>query len=212
MEIWMSGLKNRTGRDSFGFGLYIHPENVLSHLREGNARYIRFKFGAENFFQITYDYIESNYLPHPYESNCVNYSSTRFESLGDCVERCYEANYKMKHDAHFGVISTINYTEVNVGNAAEIKYDHEIDSNCCAKCRIGCETINYVSIINSQFIIHEMINVFALSIASMRQYVYVTSTAGFGACSFVIYLASIISLWLGFSVYGSPIDVINYFN
>lgn len=210
MTISFQNLFNGTGKGKVGMAMYIHPADKLSHVRDGNARYLQYKRMEENYVQITYEYIESHLLPQPFQSDCLDYNKTRYESRGDCLERCYEANYYTKRNEPAGVISTRNYSEVTLRRIAVLKYDDIIDNKCYLSCRIGCTTIDYVSIINSQFYVSGFANEFSIPVMSTRPYFTVTSIQAFDFSNFIIFIASITGLWLGWSFYGTVVQVVNY--
>ena len=210
MEIWFHHFLNHTNRDFLDLALYIHEENKLSHLRGGNALFIRYKSNEENYFRVTYDYVESHILKKPFFTDCIDYKVTMFQSRGDCLERCYEINHVKKYRENYGLISTANYSEIKL-SIPNVKYDHEIDKNCYNGCKSGCETIDYVSAIVKSSRFEELPNIFAIPIAATQPYIYVNVISAFNFNNYVIYMASIASLWLGWSLYGTTTDIINFF-
>ena len=208
MEIWFDYLLSKLNLRFIHIKFFIHPENQLSHLREGNGILFRYALKNQNYFRVTYDYIESTYLRAPFFPKCADYYAHK--SRGNCVERCYEHDYEKKYNLNPGVLSTRNYSEVKLRKTRFISYDHDLDIVCSKRCRISCQTIDYVSSIVNVFSSDEIPNTIAIPVASTRPYVGVYSVSKFSLSDFIIYIASITSLWLGASLYGTIKDWVEF--
>lgn len=209
MEIWFNYLLNHTNRNFFDISLYIHQETQLSHLRGGNALFMRFKSNEDNYIKLTYDCIDSHILKKPFFTDCIDYKVTNFQSKGDGLERRYENNYVKKYGENYGLISTANYSEIKL-SVSNVKYDHEIDKNCYNGCKSGCESIDYVSAIVKSSRYEELPDDFAIPIAATQPYIHVYLISAFNLNDYVIYIASIASLWLGWNLYGATTDIIHF--
>lgn len=192
---------------SLNLGLVIHDSRTLAHIRENNMIWI--SVDQYNYHMGTFDHVESVFLPAPFKTKCIHYRSTEYESMGDCIEYCFEKEYKIRYGKNFGLISTSNFSKAVLPSYGNLTYDKSIDESCYRKCPGQCELLSYFSIRTGDFILPNMEHIFNYGITLSRPFIKVTLMASFDLNSFVIFIASAAGMWLGCSLYVSMCEFVN---
>lgn len=192
---------------SLNLGIIIHDSRTLAHIRENNMIWI--SVDQYNYRMGTFDHVESISLPAPFKTKCIHYRSTEYESMGDCIEHCFEKEYKIRYGKNFGLISTSNFSKAVLPSYGNLTYDKSIDESCYRKCPEQCELLSYFSIRIGDFILGNMKYIFNYGITLSRPFIKVTLMASFDLNSFVIFIASAAGMWLGCSLYVSICEFVN---
>lgn len=192
---------------SLNLGVAIHDSRTLEHIRENNMIWI--PVDQYNYHMGTFDHVESKFLPAPFTTKCIHYRSTKYESMGDCIEYCFEKEYKTRYGKNFGLITTSNFSEAVLPSYINLTYDKSIDKSCYRKCPGQCELLSYFSIRTSDFIFSDITHIFNYAITLSRPFIKVTLMASFDLNSFVIFMASAAGMWLGCSLYVSMCEFVN---
>lgn len=145
-------------------------------------------------------------LPHPFESNCKNYAmqSKLFESQGDCIEHCRESYV----DYHYLRTKTTYRSDIPNGDMGNKTLMNLVDKNCTAKCHKDCTVIDYV--FNLREMYQPMLStfVFELTIYADLPESTVVHQPHLEFINYLLFIASVIGMWLGSSIYATPIDVV----
>lgn len=171
--------------------IVLHEPDKLSHFRENNELFITIN-RKKNLFFIDYEAIESRYLKSPFETNCIDYGTTEFESYGDCFEHCYQ-----QHDEGFITTSDPGKLDFNMSISNNFLPNEDLDSSCSDKCRRDCITKDfYLSLLNV-YGIESLGDSYRIIVFSSRPKMTITMIGVFDIQSYIIYIASILSLWFG---------------
>ena len=170
-------------------------------------------------FTISYTKIETMYLPAPYFSKCVDYSTALSQAFGNqvldsrqhCTSRCVRhktkadpfnpsipANHLLMRD-----VSTLTHFELN-----EIKFMpsddesvDEVEQQCAEKCNLDCLTINYYTSLSESDIADASNNFLQIKMRFENPETSVKFIPKLDFEAYVIYVAGVFSIWFSASVY-----------
>lgn len=189
----------------FHLGLLTHDHRKLPHVREGNVIWV--SVDENNYHIGAFDQVESITLESPYATQCSNYANSGFESQSECIEHCYDEQYRIKYGLNCGVITTANFSLAKVPTSYSMRYDKVIDQKCYKKCPNKCESVTYYSVKHGDYELDAYRSRFIHATELSRPFVRVALVAAFDMNSFIIFIASSAGLWLGCSLYASVYDL-----
>ena len=185
----------------------IHNSHTLFRLRKGSSFEVTAEDKGDNYFRVDSQLIESRYLKYPFESNCADYDGKEYESRSECFELCYGGREGRSNDQH-GFITTDNYDllkyEMFYGKNEK---DKNLENECYKKCRTDCTTTRYHGSLMSKFALEGFDGLFGISLFSSYPSIRVVMIPSFGLTSFIIFAASVTSLWFGCSIFVTVRDV-----
>ena len=154
--------------------------------------------------EFTYRKNQFSYLPPPYSSGCRKYEGS-LESREHCIERCIKG--KVTKRGQNMAIKELTYTPNEWSDDLRIQVGFNQEKlfsfydSCYRRCPIGCQTLYYEPelIFKSD---HENFG-FMFAVALKKLTRQLTFSAKFDGLSYVIYIASVCSLWLGFVIFDS---------
>lgn len=191
------------------FLLYIHQSNQFIHFRSAIPLVISPEDGKENVFVIDTKIFSSTTLQHPFESNCIKYVHTKYSSEGHCFELCYGGPKGNDH-GQVGFVTTENMKQLDYPNKYGIKVNVSRETYCSSLCRIDCSSIQFYRSLESQLLVDGFTGSIGLVITQNEPRTSVIMVSSFDLESYIIYMASVLGLWLGYSVYQLPIDVLSF--
>lgn len=193
--------------DTLTFKIYIHNSTRLHHIREGNNLIVESKNGM-NTFQIDCQIVKSTYLKHPFESDCINYGiESKYKSKGNCFESCYGGEYGNSNDQN-GFITTDNFDLLNydLKFSKPRKVHSNIEENCRKKCKTDCYTDMYFPKVIDKFAINAIPDEIIMTLYQNYPTNNINMVPSFDTNSYIIYLASVVALWFGCSLYFTLVD------
>ena len=186
----------------------VHNADRLFRLRDGNAFLVTAEEHVVNVFHIDHQLIESRYLQYPFESNCVDYNGSEFESQNHCFEVCY-GGPEGKSNGQNGLITTANYSLLNYSMAYRWAVNEKVEKECYEKCPTECMQKEYYASVQTKFAVEGLENKMGFYLYSSHPSVTVIMVQSFDLHSFIIYFASVISLWFGCSIFHTIFGSLN---
>lgn len=195
--------------DRLNFKLKIHNSVSLRYFREGTDIILSAVKTQYILFAVDCQIVRNEYLKYPYESNCIDYADSEYESQGHCFESCFGGKHGNSND-QTGFITTDNYDLLDYGYKhpfiENYRAIHEnLEIKCAKKCRKGCVEYRYYPSLLNRYGVegfhYEIIVNLYLNNPILKLYM----TKSFDMNSYIIYLASVTSLWFGCSVFNSVI-------
>ena len=190
--------------------IFFHDSKTLAHIREGNLVWISMDIEGINYHQTTYDHVESHNLEAPFRTKCSKYLKTKYKSRGQCMEYCYQKQYKKFHGLDSGLITTTSFTAATLPSKRHLVYDRSIDTACYATCPEKCESLSYFVVTVGDYNIPQIDSIFFHEVTLSRPFTNVSFMASFDLRSFIIFMASASGLWFGCSLYVSITQVMNF--
>ena len=190
--------------------LFIHDSRTLAHLRECNVKWLNGGENIPNYNTLSFDQVETENLPFPYKTNCIDYDLTNFSSQGDCVEHCYDEKYEKHYGENTGLITSSNYSILKLRTKYRLAYDMSMDESCYLICPISCRTHKYFVVPVGTFNVAHMKSWINVDIGLSRPFNRVRLIKSFDLNSYIIFMASAAGLWLGCSLFVTVGDIINF--
>ena len=193
-------------------GNLFHPSNTFPrgfHIE----MYTEVFRNYSNMKEFTYLKSRFNYLHPPFFSMCFDYYKSRIESREDCIEQCIKKRLEEPNLA----LRQLTYLEKEWTSKAGLKLEidfnqtrlFELYDTCHKECPLGCHTLYYEPIlIFKRQVKSDLSYIFAISLMKLAR--ELTFSAKFDILSYVIYIASVCSLWLGFVIFDSIILTIPF--
>lgn len=191
------------------FLLFVHdadqyPRGYDIRLYEG-----RFFDGSEGKY-IAYQSITTEYLPPPFFSMCTygyqqqfGKQSVRLESKEDCTESCVYERYQKRLP---GKVSRSLTYSTPVKMRGDNDYSNEsfwrffeVYDKCRSECPLKCRTNIFLPTLAGDYSYAS--NTFRLYVKHDNPTIRVNFSPKITAYEFIIYIASIASLWIGFSAF-----------
>ena len=175
--------------------------------------YNKLKKQQDNDYFVGNTWIEFTYLPHPYDTNCIN------DSLAySCLRSCLFKRYQRIHRVPFSEIKTVNDSSLetltlkDMKNETMQKFVEEIEHYCEGKCsRNPCYM--FTSFTTVRHFHHFALNsvMFAILLEQSPQ-ICVKFVPLMSLVEFIQFLCNAISIWLGFSIISlQPKNIINWY-
>ena len=201
--------RKRRVNETMSMAITLHESSKLAHFREGNMLMIVTR-PSRNLFFCDSDSVESRFLKSPFSSDCVEYPFSGSESKSDCVEKCYEQAMGRLGKTP-GYISTTNFSRLNFMRS---EYDShkpmtEVDERCSNRCPTDCITKEYFLSALEKYGYESFKNKVRVMIYSTRPSTLIVMVASFDIHSYIIYSASITSLWFGCNLFATVIQLSN---
>lgn len=191
------------------FAIFLHDSRTLAHIRDGNLVWISMDIEV-NYHQTTYDHVESRNLEAPFRTKCRKYSRPKYKSREQCIEFCYEKQYKQAYGLDSGLITTSNFTLATFPSKGHLVYDPSIDTACYDACPEKCESLSYFAGTVGDYNIPQIDKIFLHEVTFSRPFTKVSLMPSFDLSSFIIFIASASGLWFGCSLYVSITQVVNF--
>ena len=195
-----------------GIGVRPHIDRIWT----GNSR---------RFY--TYVKFEYDYLPPPYFSMCIDYRKQKLESKEECIDICMKKEIKRTIDPN-AAISQLTLTRKEWQSSPQLRFygdtlyqvgnetfkEHnrmifELYERCNSKCPFGCQSYFY----ETQFLV---------ALTSLKSYEFgfmnlniarkLVFSPKFDTLSYIIFIASVCSLWMGFVIFDSFIALARFSN
>ena len=199
----MSGLYD----DEPQISIYIHESSTFPRGYEIYS--LRTKIMKENPTDrkkiLHYKKFITKYLHAPYFSKCVDYNSKKLESRDHCIDVCTLELLMRNHPKH--TFSHLLLTEIQFNDSRRFLNNHslmyEYNDMCRIQCPLNCQTIMYQPIMASELRSSGFGNLFSLTLEHMEATTSIRFSGKVSLLELIIYIASITSLWIGFSVMNS---------
>ena len=192
--------KNMTEVNSTFFGI-IHQFNTFPR-----GHYMSYFEGDQHKFDYSYTYkmIRTEFLPVPYFSKCVHYEDKGLETREQCIERCVQHKLSKENSSWTDLQITItdfsdgklflqDTSSIPERNRTALFYNQ----GCRNKCHLQCEQIRYIPNLLKQTK-NKGYDHFTFDLYVLEPSTIVSFSPKLTFMEYVIYLASIISLWFGF--------------
>ena len=205
--------------ENYVFHYYTDPKTYPRGFRHRPHSDFGWKKSSRLFGYQKYQFV---YLPAPYFSKCTeSYGNKEIETRDHCIEKCmkqqirrdlgpnaaaqqltltpdeWTSNPELKLHSDFSYVSSSNRI---------IKYYDE----CFERCPIGCHVDFYeAELINSGKPLSS--NSYKYMFINMSFRTKMTFTAKLDLLSFIIYIASVCSLWFGFAIYDTVLKLLRPF-
>jgi len=182
--------------------IYLHPA------REYPKGYViaPFTVNSSQYLDVvlSYDKVENLLLPFPYPTQCIDYIHLQYESQDDCVEQCLRTNIT-KGKVPLSVIKSIyDDTLITLNEGTDVS----IRLACLEKCPVDCYDIMYFP----RLISREMRGNHTISIAVKQAEFKVVYAPVETMTALIVYLAGVIGLWYGASIYVTTKDAVRVIN
>ena len=185
--------------------LTIHSRKWLIQNRYKREK-LRLFNSKHDYYYIVYNKVVVHSLPTPYETNCFDFRSINYSSHSDCIGKC---RAMFLHD-HFKIwpaaylnddqTSQVIIKDVWSRMRENLTIDHEIGRKCKESCGTQSECHSeYFRFDQEHFEYHTKFFEIRLSIPLVPDLVYRHSPK-MKFVEFCCFIASIISLWFGFSL------------
>ena len=219
-------------QDRLLFSVSIHESNKFPHLYDTfPIKELYRNQSITNGKRMAIEKMTKFNLKYPFESNCIDYkmknnieeyenSEEIFESRGDCYEHCVEKS-TMKTGAWARYKRTVPICNETVCaknrfNGIMDRYNMfpflnrtkevEIEEKCLNICHDDCKSIRYILSTRGSYDPFIAEN-FEVVIDTDLPETIIVYQAYIELISYLIFVAGVISMWLGSSFYGTPIDV-----
>ena len=145
------------------------------------------------------------YLPPPFRFACMNYNSNGIKRKEDCIEKCIRSMNRNRILKQFTLTEfPVVDTRILVKNQTE--YDSNYDE-CSKKCPLSCSTTIFETSENIATKTHKP-NWFWMR---HDQISFKTKfDQKFPLIEYILFITSILGLWLPFSIFGSTIETIQF--
>ena len=195
--------------NTFPRGFEIKPKfNVLTN--------------ASNVIVFSYMKYDYDFLPPPYFSMCIHYYERNLESRQQCIDECIKNKVRKKFGSNVAVkqlLYTSNEWTSNLNLSIPFSDDSFLNQvidyyhECKRNCPLGCQSSNYeVELINKWKDIKHSFKYLFVHKNIARKLVF---SPKLDPLAYLIYIASVCSLWLGFVIFDSVIfissSVINHY-
>ena len=172
------------------------------HSRSPNICYRKrptFVFSSRKyaFRHLSLEKFSMNYLPSPYKFNCMDYSKFNLNSKEECIEKCIRKKYNIDLDIY-------TYSTFNRNQTSKLikfpSYEPEY-LLCSSKCYVNCKTNIYFFNVFQQIIVRQPKA--GIKVAHSKLFADSSFSPSFSLMDYIIFIASLGSLWIGFSIYAS---------
>ena len=154
---------------------------------------------------LTYHVYQIEYLPAPFRFNCLDYQTIEGSRREDCIEGCMRnMNPKELSIQYTFVEIPVNDSRILVNNPD--KYNKEYDK-CSRRCPLSCYTDLYDS---SENLVARPWSHPLFMIGHDQMSFKTKFKQKLPLVEFILYIASILGLWIGFSVYDSIFIVLKW--
>ena len=187
-------------------------ENKIPHLYD--ASLIRFDYTDKtdlNGRKIAVQKMTTRNLKFPYYTNCINYEkeSQMYKSTGECMERCLTSSIMRKYGKIINYYSTTTNFTKEIPDHFNIEFEiiADINSHCSKNCHEECTNVRYTMYLRD---IYDPLfkKFFKLDIEADLPAISIQLQPYLEFLPYLIFVASVVGLWLGFTLYSTPLDMI----
>ena len=175
------------------FDIFIHDPQTLVTGKDQPS----FSVQGNMLLILHLEKFSMNYLPSPYKFNCMDYPKFNLNSKEECIEKCIRKKYNIDLDIY--TYSTFNRNQTSKLIKFPL-YEPEY-LLCSSKCYVNCKTNIYFFNVRKQTIFRDPkagIGVFHSNLFADSSF-----SPSFTLINYIIFIASIGSLWIGFAIYVS---------
>ena len=192
----LSIASNRSFVSSFLSIYYTHEVRTFPR---GNQmqNFFTLENGVEFKF-LSYKKTVTEYLPSPFSSNCADYSKVMLESKAHCMENCISKGIQKSCPSFMSEKLTITELDLfaDLNFSRSLKNVRNYSLACDSQCPLSCLTSDYETIVGA--LSHEQHYLVRV------RYQYPTTRVVFSPkqsfLEYLIYVASVTSLWFGFVI------------
>ena len=191
------------------FSIFIHEENSYPYGFEISYP-ISFLNPDDHFaFYYSYKVVRTSYLKLPYSSRCVDYEEVNLTSRGHCIENCVKSYTRDKNFTFIPLVLKSSDPDYFKSFKFDDKLLATVYSPCKKMCRLACNT-NFYEVV---FFRHKTIQNDSIEFVMTHEYpsISVVFSGKLSFLEYFIYVASLLSLWLGFSMLESSQTVVKNF-
>ena len=179
-------------RSSPIFDIFIHDPQTFVTGKDQPS----FSVQGNMILGLSLEKFSMNYLPSPYKFNCMDYSKFNLNSKEECIEKCIRKKYNIDLDIY--TYSTFNRNQTS--NLIRFPlYDSEY-LLCSSKCNVNCKTNIYFFNVKQLIVREPKAEIW---IVHSKLFADSSFSPSFSLINYIIFIASIGSLWIGFSIYAS---------
>lgn len=163
-------------------------------------------------YSFSFKKTKTKFLPPPYFSRCTDYHEINLESRDHCVEECV-SHRLLKSDPGYTdeqlTVTDYNHTNFKLRNS-EGKDElssivQSYDRMCKNQCPLSCNTVIYMPILWETYNWH-LNNPYSdirIKLIHIEPTTFITLSGKLSFVEYLIYVASITSLWFGFVIFDS---------
>ena len=189
--------------------IILHEQDKIAHNRDASSiTYVTEPHVRKPAARLIYNQVTTEYLKYPFAHACYNYTKDeKFESRGDCREKCMRDGILRKYGRSERCLSTTDFDKMvpDIGNCE----DDQIDTECTIKCPLDCNTIQYTPMITFRFS-YRYLNTIRIQLSSIYPQIFVNFSPNFNIVSYLVYAGGILGMWIGLDVFSSVSFLLKY--
>ena len=154
----------------------------------------------------SYNKFEYVYLPPPYFSKCIDFQARKLESKEHCIESCMKQLFRKNIDPNFA-IPPLTLTKEEWKSNPQLRFRGKsmpiilkYYDSCDSKCPFGCQTYFYEA---ELLLAASSPKGFEFGVRNIRVRRKLLFSPKLDTLSYIIFIASVCSLWMGFVIYDS---------
>lgn len=190
--------------------ILLHEQDTIAHNRDASSiTYVTEPYARKPAARLIYNQVATEYLKYPFAHACYNYKKDeKFESRGDCREKCMRDGILRKYGKSGRCLSTSDFdkTVPDIGNCE----DDQIDTGCTTKCPLDCNTIQYTPMVAFRFA-YKYSNTIRIQLSSIYPQTFVNFSPNFNIVSYLVYAGGIFGIWIGLDIFSSVSFLLKYF-
>ena len=209
------GVWDETYKNSTVISFFVHNSKVFPRGYQSPS----LRSWLKKAHILTYKEYLTRFLAPPY-SQCFNYTQDIMESKEHCTESCLKSEIFRRYNFSLDTL-TYSFDEGNVFmNYLNNRYENQIfqmEKVCQNKCPIGCYLLRiYVDVSITPFLVkassqlESLANNFRVSLIHDNPITEISFTPKQLFIDYAIQVASLSSLWLGFVIFDSFIQLMNF--
>lgn len=188
--------------------LFTHPHNTLVHEATLGVQRVPLT-KVTTTCEFSFEKVRYKLLPYPYKTDCLEYRNIGFQTRSQAIDRCVQAMVKQKFDRNLPFSSASVDSDAYLGygllfkmrtNITKLNILRNIKKSCARQySKPDCD-FTYFKMSNC-WIFDAVADNLSLKMKVInRPYIEVVSRETVSLSQSIIYFASILGLWFGFSI------------
>ncbi len=185
--------------------LHLHSRNeMITDSYNDNMAKITFSFNRISY--TNYHMTSVQLMPKPYKTSCVNYKEFGYNSRADCVAKCKIKYFRNEYKGWPGIYLTEEFSEELMLDIDSLLEKNEsldliLQKKCIKFCGLNDDCFKQFFGFYSEKEVYDLGDVFMVTVSppDLPTLIF-THLPKIQVEEFICFIASIVSLWFGFSV------------